>query len=110
MERFVVAAILALVATSAAPAQTADGLVVKIGRVYVQSDYANAVISVENRTDKAFKTIKVSCGFYSGDHLLGSGFTFIENLQPGSVGHETVLARGAIDARTADCRVELARQ
>jgi hypothetical protein len=59
---------------------------------------------VENHGSNFVKAVKVECGFYQGDQLISSGFTFLENIEPGATGFHYVGGDNASNATSAKCR------
>ena len=99
--------VLGYVFISAGVATAQDtNLVLNLGRLTTNSMAATQVISVENRTSRTIARVHVECGFYAGTRLVGSGGATINNLQPGSIGHDEAVALNASDADNAKCRIE----
>src|SRR5688572_24545976 len=83
-----------------------SGLVLTIGRLRTNSVGAIQVLGLENRTAKTLSRVRVECGFYTGDKLVGSGGASFHDLQPGTIGHNDASAVGASDADNVKCRIE----
>ena len=48
-------------------------------------------VAIANRSNKAFKSVSVDCGFFRGDTLLGAAPTHVENLGPNQTGYATAV-------------------
>jgi hypothetical protein len=81
-----------------------DGLVLTLGRLSTSSDGARQVLSLENKTATSFSAVGIECGFYANGRLVGSGYTAVADLAPGSLAHGDVVARHISDADDVKCR------
>jgi hypothetical protein len=65
-------------------------------------------VAVVNHSDKSFKYVRIECGFFHGDQLIGAEKSFVENLKPKQTAYVAVLHyNGERKVRTdrGDCRV-----
>jgi len=81
-----------------------DGLVLTLGRLSPNADGARQVLSLENKTATSFSAVGIECGFYANGRLVGSGYTAVADLAPGSLAHGEVVARHISDADDVKCR------
>ena len=108
MIKFVAAFVLALAGTSVNAQTTAparDGLVLTVGRLSAGHSLGRVVISLENKTTRAFDTAEVECGFYLNGQLIGADSTYLRNLTPGTLAHGEVTASNSRDADSVKCRI-----
>ena len=85
-----VSGLLFVLFASQAVAQT--GLTLVTGKLSYSGHFIRQVVSVKNESANPVRSIKVECGFFSQGKLIATGFTFVENVAPGSTGFKDVLA------------------
>jgi hypothetical protein len=102
MTRLFVLAVLAL----GTPALAAEVDLIK-GRLAETLQTASQVIAIKNNTNATIASAKVECGFYSGEVLSGSGFTYLHDIEPGQTARGEVVGFFAHEAgpNRTDCRI-----
>ena len=107
MQRFIIATAIALATCPSANAD--DQFALKTGRLSLQGNIATQVVEVQNNTSQQIRGVRVSCGFFDGQHLITEASGSVENLSPGDTGFANVIAFDAPGARSARCRITQTR-
>jgi hypothetical protein len=63
------------------------------------------VIAVKNNTNATIASVKVECGFYSGEVLSGSGFAYLHDIEPGQTVQGEVVGFFGVGPDRTDCRI-----
>jgi hypothetical protein len=69
--------------------------------------YDTLPVAITNHSDKVFKYVRVECGFFRGDQLIGAEKTWVENVKPKQTAYVSALHYNTQKVRSdhGDCRV-----
>jgi hypothetical protein len=94
-----------LVALTNLAAAAEGGLTLNVGRTKKGSAYFHQPISVKNETtDITAPKVRVECGFFLRDELVGTDYTTVNRIGPGETGYSTMMVK-VDDADRAVCRI-----
>jgi hypothetical protein len=90
----------------ATPALAAEVDLIK-GQLSATSQTASQAIAVKNNTNATIASAKVECGFYSGEVLAASGFTYLHDIEPGQTARGEVVGVFAHETgpNRTDCQI-----
>ena len=75
------------------------------GKLSISGDYANQMLTVENKSSQKLESVLIECGFFNVGELLAIGEHVVRNIQPGSVGYGEVISSHAGETTRTDCRI-----
>jgi hypothetical protein len=81
------------------------GVVLKMGRLSQVGSHSIQVVAVENHTSNLLQTVEVDCGFYQGDQLIASGYSYLDKIRAGDTGFKNVNGNTETGATFAKCRI-----
>jgi len=85
-----------------------EGLTLTVDRLeYTSHNYIHQDISVKNDTSRLVRDVKVECGFFNEGELIATGFAYVTNIFPGTIGFRTVIESSDISPDRAECRIVL---
>jgi hypothetical protein len=111
--RKLAATALFIASSLASPARAGDldGVTLTLGRFSVdENGFVMQTLSAKNGTPAPIEWLNFECGFLRGNQLMATGVHYLQNLQAGQTGYQTVTVR--ITTRGdfpdhADCRMSL---
>ena len=74
---------------------------------YTSHHFIHQDISVKNDTSRLVRDVKVECSFFNKGELIATGFAYVVNVFPGTIGLRTVIEPSDISPDRAACRIVL---
>ena len=72
---------------------------------YTIEHFIHQNISVKNDTSRLVRDVKVECDFFNKGELIATGFAYVTNIFPGTIGFRTVTQSSDVHPDRAECRI-----
>src|SRR5262249_23755347 len=83
-----------------------EGLTLTVDRLeYTSEHFLHQDISVKNDTSRLVRDVKVECSFFNKGELIATGFAYVVNIFPGTIGFRTVVQSSDVHPDRAECRI-----
>ena len=85
-----------------------EGLTLTVDQLeYTSLHFIHQDISVKNDTSRLVRDVKVECSFFNKGELIATGFAYVVNIFPDTIGFKTIIEPSDISPDRAACRIVL---
>jgi hypothetical protein len=85
-----------------------EGLTLTVDQLeYTSHHFIHQDISVKNDTSRLVRDVKVECSFFNKGELIATGFAYVVNIFPDTIGFKTIIEPSDISPDRAACRIVL---